>query len=436
MMNEKEIPEREDNIRRDKSGCFLSRRNMLRSGIAAVAAAGVMGKYSRNASADVNTQSSAVAPGWTTPLMIESHLNGFRDQTYNPNIPVANNTISAQAIQCWEAGAHSVHIHPASAYLYTSGQNAANAYVNAINAALQQYPNMSWYSSTTTATVNANTGAVTANGIEHVVILAQAGRVKFCPLDPGSANLAMDVNAQGVVTGTTYTVPFAAIPVQIDLCIANNLEIIWGVYEPGYLRTALYYMSKGRTTPRSCFDFYLQGDYGTLCKQPANMCGLPPTIESLDIYLKMVADAGYAHLPWFLSIWGEGDLDTRPLIRYAIERGGHIKTGLELHFSPNRKPTNVELLKEVQDIAREVGRPLATQGEWAVAYGNGDVNGDGDVNMLDATLLTQGLAGWAGVGLAKNTADVDVDGNITVRDLSVLRRHLGGWAGFEKLPRR
>ena len=430
MTNEYEIIERENKIRRDNSGRSLSRRNVLRSGIAAVAAAGMLGKYG-GGSASAQTPPPA-SKWWTTPVIIESHLNGFRDTSYNINTPVTNARISADAIECWEAGAYAIHFHPASMFLYSSGQQAANAYMDAINQALIRYPNMSWYSSTTTATVN-GAGVVTASGIEHVVILAQQGRVKFCPIDPGSANLAMDVNAQGVVTGTTYTVPLPAIPAQIDLCIANNMEIIWGIYEPGYLRTALYYMSKGRTTPVSHFDFYLQGDYGTLCKQPANTCGLPPTIESLNIYLKMVEDAGYSHLPWFISIWGEGGLDTRPLIKYAIERGGHIKTGLELHFDPDRKPTNVELLREVQDIASEVGRPLAAHD---VVIASGDVNGDGNVNMLDATILTRGLAGWAGVGMVKDAADVDVDGTVTVRDLSTLRRHLGGWKGYETLPRR
>jgi len=68
-------------------------------------------------------------------------------------------------------------------------------------------------------------------------------------------------------------------------------------------------------------------------------------------------------LPWFISIWGEGSADTRPLIKRVIELGGHVKTGLELHFDPDRKPTNIDLLTEVQAIAKEVGRPLAKQSE-------------------------------------------------------------------------
>jgi 3-keto-5-aminohexanoate cleavage enzyme len=73
-------------------------------------------------------------------------------------------------------------------------------------------------------------------------------------------------------------------------------------------------------------------------------------------------------LPWCISIWGEGGLDTRPIIKRAIELGGHIKTGLELHYDPGRKPTNLQLLQEAQEIAREVGRPLATQQQAKAIY--------------------------------------------------------------------
>jgi hypothetical protein len=59
-------------------------------------------------------------------------------------------------------------------------------------------------------------------------------------------------------------------------------------------------------------------------------------------------------LPWCISIWGEGSLDTRPIIKRTIELGGHIKTSLELFFDPDRNPTNLDLLQETQEIARQV----------------------------------------------------------------------------------
>lgn len=65
---------------------------------------------------------------------------------------------------------------------------------------------------------------------------------------------------------------------------------------------------------------------------------------------------------------GEGSLGTRPIIRRAIELGGHIKTDLELFYDPDRNPTNLQLLQEVQAIAREAGRPRATHEDAKAIY--------------------------------------------------------------------
>ncbi|MBC7736009.1 MAG: 3-keto-5-aminohexanoate cleavage protein, partial [Candidatus Saccharibacteria bacterium] len=41
----------------------------------------------------------------------------------------------------------------------------------------------------------------------------------------------------------------------------------------------------------------------------------------------------------------------------------------ELFYDPARNPTNLELLQETQAIAKEVGRPLATQQGAREIYG-------------------------------------------------------------------
>ena len=66
--------------------------------------------------------------------------------------------------------------------------------------------------------------------------------------------------------------------------------------------------------------------------------------------------------PWYISIWGQGALDDTAVLRRAIELGGHIKTGLELFYDPARNPTNLELLQQAQEIAREVGQRTARKG--------------------------------------------------------------------------
>jgi uncharacterized protein (DUF849 family) len=50
-----------------------------------------------------------------------------------------------------------------------------------------------------------------------------------------------------------------------------------------------------------------------------------------------------------------------PLPRLALERGGHLHVGLEEHFSPDHKPTNLELVEQAVSLAEECGRPIATR---------------------------------------------------------------------------
>ena len=93
--------------------------------------------------------------------------------------------------------------------------------------------------------------------------------------------------------------------------------------------------------------------------------GLPPTRNALLAYLDMLEGTG---LPWSVSVWG-GDLMATPVARLAVELGGHLHVGLEEHFDPDRKPTNLELVDEAVALAGEVGRPVAGHDEtWPCSF--------------------------------------------------------------------
>ncbi|MCL1808755.1 MAG: leucine-rich repeat protein [Clostridiales bacterium] len=64
----------------------------------------------------------------------------------------------------------------------------------------------------------------------------------------------------------------------------------------------------------------------------------------------------------------------------------------------------------------------------------GDVDGNGRVAPMDASLLSRYLAGWPGIVINRAAADVDGDGEVTPLDLMILQRHIAGWPGYEVLP--
>ena len=299
-------------------------------------------------------------PCWKSPLIIESHINGLRTKEYNPNIPMGHEETAEEAIRCWEAGSCGIHLHNTNMKL--GGAEAADDYMKIVQPVRAKYPDLFWYSTL----ADASEQGADASGLEHAEPLAANAGMRIVCVDPGAANLPFFADDEGHIHGVGYYVPYDRINKQVDICNRLNLGIVWGVYEAGYLRTALRYIKMGRSPKGSTFDFYFFGDYGSLAMQPVNTCGAPPTVESLYFYLDMIKDYD---LPWFISVWGEGSADTKPLLKRVIELGGHIKTGLELHYDPNRKPTNVELLQEVQELAKEIGRPLAKQNEVASILG-------------------------------------------------------------------
>jgi uncharacterized protein (DUF849 family) len=79
----------------------------------------------------------------------------------------------------------------------------------------------------------------------------------------------------------------------------------------------------------------------------------PPIAEALDLYLAMLGDTG---LPWGVTMLGGSLLDT-PVARMAVERGGHLRVGLEDHSSG---PSNAEQVERAVALCRSVGRPVAT----------------------------------------------------------------------------
>jgi uncharacterized protein (DUF849 family) len=70
-----------------------------------------------------------------------------------------------------------------------------------------------------------------------------------------------------------------------------------------------------------------------------------------------------SHLPWAVAVVG-GDVVATGIAETALERGGHLRVGLEDYAGP-RQPRNVELVDEAVAVAARVGRPIASSREAA-----------------------------------------------------------------------
>ncbi len=284
-----------------------------------------------------------------TPLIIEAAINGVTGKHQNPHVPIEPSEISADALACLKAGASVVHNHTDNAM--DSGDAIAARQLEGWGRVFEQRPDAILYP---TAGFIGDAEARFA----HIPILADSCPVRMSVFDPGSVNLG-DADQDGVPGGSfdfVYQNSFADIRHQADLCARYELGPSISIFEPGFLRCALAYHRAGRLPTGAFVKFYFGGNADYMDGGGVGVgFGLPPTALALDVYLEMM---GTCPLPWAVAVLG-GDVAESGLARIAIEKGGHVRVGLE-DYAGAKTPTNVELIEEIAGLAGSLGRPLAT----------------------------------------------------------------------------
>lgn len=281
-----------------------------------------------------------------TPVILEAAINGMTSKEKNPYAPRTPEEIVADALRCYELGATIVHAHNSDIAL--TGREAADDYLEAWRPILEARPDALWYP-TLTASPDM------AGRLEHVELIARELSVRMCAFDPGSTNIGQP-GPDGLPVGGVYAVSYDDCRYAFDFCERNRMGPALGIYEPNALRTTLAWHRAGRLPAGSMVKFYFGGDYGLMATEPGVSFGLMPTEHGLLAYLDMLEGVD---LPWSVSVWG-GDLMQTPIARLALERGGHLHVGVEEFYSPDRSPSNEELMREAVELCEKVGRPVAT----------------------------------------------------------------------------
>jgi uncharacterized protein (DUF849 family) len=280
-----------------------------------------------------------------TPVIIEAAVNGATMPAVQPHVPRTVRAIVADALACLAAGAAIVHHHTDDPLLV--GRHATEPYRDAWTAILAEVPDAILY-----PTMGGGGPHTTIHErYAHVEELADLGLLRLALVDPGSVSLGpLDEDGLPMAIDLVYQNTFADARYMFDVCRARGLAAHVSIFEPGFLRIALAYHARRRLPPAK-IQLYFGGD-------PLPF-GLPPTRASLDAYLAMLAGTD---LPWMVGVIG-GDVMLE-LAALAIERGGHVRVGLE-DYAGTRTPRNTELVHEVVALAARHGRRVATPAEAA-----------------------------------------------------------------------
>jgi 3-keto-5-aminohexanoate cleavage enzyme len=290
-----------------------------------------------------------------TPVIIEAALNGATSKQRNRHVPLAPAEIAADALACLDAGAAIIHTHIDDFSL--AGSAAADRYLEGWRPVLRERPDAIVYPTVAI-------GGAVQERFAHVALLADAARMGV--LDPGSVNLG--VAGEDGLPGPiefVYANSYGDVRWVVELLARHRLGPSISIFEPGFLRTTLAYHRAGRLPAGAFVKLYFGGEQGYLGGPPGGATfGLPPTRTALDAYVEMLAGCP---LPWAVAVLG-GDVIGSGLARLALERGGHVRVGLEDHAGDGM-PSNVELVAEVVALAGRIGRPVATPAETARLLG-------------------------------------------------------------------
>jgi uncharacterized protein (DUF849 family) len=268
----------------------------------------------------------------TGPVIIEAAINGA-----NPDAPRTPDEIAACATACIDAGAAIVHNH---IDIVGDATTVAARYREGWDPVLADRPDALLYP--------------TINGVGdpetrfcHITPLAESGVLRIGIIDPGSVNLG---------PGFAYVNAGDSIEHQASLCERFDLGPTIAIFEPGFLRAALSYWRRGRLPAGAMIRFYFGGTEREA--DGSFWFGMPPTAPSLDAYLAMLEGCP---IPWSVSVLG-GDLFESDLPRLALERGGHLRVGLE-DFAGDAGTTNEQLVARAVEVVTRAGRAVASPAE-------------------------------------------------------------------------
>lgn len=280
------------------------------------------------------------------PVILEVALNGATRPEQNPAVPRLPKEIAEDAIACLDTGASVVHTHT---HEQPGSPAAAGAlYLEAYEAVLDTRPDAILY-----PTIGA--GREIAERYGHHEVLALAGAIRAGVVDPGSVNLG-GIGPDGRPGGFDYVYQnsLADIRHEMDVCERHGLGPSIAIFEPGFLRVVLACHRAGTLPAGALVKFYFSQSGYVSGGEPA--FSAPPIPEALDLYLAMLGDVD---LPWAVAVLGGSLLDS-PIASLALERGGHLRVGLEDH---TQAKSNRDEVKRVRALCARHGCRLATTAE-------------------------------------------------------------------------
>jgi 3-keto-5-aminohexanoate cleavage enzyme len=281
-------------------------------------------------------------------VWIEAALNGAWSRAWQPGIPDTVETIVDEGIACARAGATIIHVHA-----YDGGGPQIfdwQVYARIIEGIRAKIDVPVYPSYSPVMISGSETGPIidAASRFAHLEALAARGLLDFAIIDPGSVNFSLTRTTAAAKPANTYINAESEVRHALDFAARHGLHPDFAIYEPGFARAgAALARAAGTKMPIYRLMF---------CETLA--VGFPPRAYALAAYLALLQEEAPS-APWMIAAV---NADLRPLFADTIDRGGHIRVGLE-DAPLGTTTTNLALVEEAVRIVRQHGAEPASPAE-------------------------------------------------------------------------
>ncbi len=279
-------------------------------------------------------------------LIIEVRMNEGARKDANPHVPYTPGEIVADALACAEAGAAIVHFH--ARHADGSESNDVQDYCDIIGgirarSGVMVHPTLGLFQ-----------GAPAEQRLAHVRHLCEVAGLTpdIAPLDMGSNNIDLwdPAKAEFRNQGYVYANPSAELRHMASRMTAWGVRPQLAIWSLANLRLAAAFIDAGLLAEPAYPVLFLAGD-GFLGGHPATLAGLRAFVDNMPA----------RRMEWSVLCHGGDLLEFVPEI---VRLGGHVSIGLGDHaHAALGQPSNAELVGRVVDIARSLGREVATPDE-------------------------------------------------------------------------
>jgi uncharacterized protein (DUF849 family) len=287
-------------------------------------------------------------------LIIAVGVNEDVTREQNPHVPITPTEIGDDIAACVEAGASVFHLHARDPLTGQTRYNDGDLY-REIFAAVHERTDALCYPTYVPVGMEET--------YQHVISLAEfeTAPLEIGPVISGSANISAPDWGAKTFAGGEYVLlqSHASLLYQLDVCRKYDLWVSHDVFEPGGVRSVIAAWRMGHYGRPMLLKFFMSDE---------RPFGFPPDTRFLEAYVDMLPDD--LDCEWLFLPYGVSYRDAMTCLTWCITHGGHVRVGLgDNPTDPDYPPSNQERVQQIAELARTLGRRVATVDDVRARFG-------------------------------------------------------------------